>query len=147
MYAFLRERSGSCQDWPIAVTTTQNDYVARVQAIWRAYERHGVAGMRDVAGPDVEWVPFSGGGRVLKGQAGLDEWSERAEIRASVHGFEPYGDCVLVHGSLRVFREGGFLDVQPSWVFFFRGDRLTRAVAYATRQEALAAIAEYSGNA
>ena len=118
-----------------------------MRAIWRAYERQGVEGLRELAGPDVEWIPYSGGGKVHAGPAGLLEWSEQAEIRASVHGYETYGPCVLVHGSLRVFREGGFLDIQPSWVFFFREDRLIRAVAYATREEALTAITEYRARA
>jgi hypothetical protein len=99
--------------------------------------------VRRLVGPDVEWVPYSGGGEVLAGADALGAWSEKAEIRASVHGYETYGSCVLVHGSLRVFREAGFLDVQPSWVYFFHGERLVRAVAYGTRQEALAAIAEF----
>ncbi len=60
-----------------------------------------------------------------------------------MHGFETHGSCVLAHGSLRTFRDGGFVDVQPSWVYFFEGQRLLRCVGYATREEALAAIAEY----
>jgi hypothetical protein len=139
----LHGSSAPCEDHPIATTSTPNDYEARVRAIWRAYEREGVEGVRRLVGPDVEWVPYSGGGQVLEGADALGAWSEKAEIRASVHGYETYGPCVLVHGSLRVFRDAGFLDVQPSWVYFFRGERLVRAVAYATRQEALAAISEF----
>jgi ketosteroid isomerase-like protein len=123
---------------------TGNDHVEQVRALWKAYERDGVAGVRELVGPDVEWVPYSGGGEVLEGADALDAFSERHEIRTTVHGFEAHGSCVLVHGSLRIFRAGGFLDVQPSWVYFFRGERLVRAAAYATRQEALAAIAEYA---
>jgi hypothetical protein len=103
--------------------------------------------VRRLAGPDVEWVPYSGNGEVLADTDALGAWSEKAEIRASVHGYETYGPCVLVHGSLRVFREAGFLDVQPSWVYFFRGEQLVRSVAYGTRQEALAAIAEFRSSA
>ena len=127
----------------IATTPAQHDYEAQVRAIWAAYQRDGVQGMRELVGPAVEWVPYSGGGRVLAGSDALDAFDSKAQIRASVHGYETYGPCVLVHGSLRVFREGGFLDVQPSWVYFFRDDRLVRAVAFATRQEALAAIAAF----
>ena len=53
------------------------------------------------------------------------------------HTFERHGDCVVVHGSLRRFREGGFLDVQPSWVLFYREGRLVAATAYASRAEAI----------
>jgi ketosteroid isomerase-like protein len=139
----LHSPSRSCQDPPIAAMA-EHDHVEQVRALWKAYERDGVAGMRRLVGPDVEWVPYSGGGTVLEGPDALDAFSERHEIRTTVHGFEAHGSCVLVHGSLRVFRAGGFLDVQPSWVYFFAGGRLVRAVAYATRQEALAAIEEFS---
>ena len=66
------------------------------------------------------------------------------EISITVHGFERHGSCVLAHGSLRTFREGGFYDVQPSWVYFFRAGRLRRCVGYATREEALSAIRAYA---
>jgi hypothetical protein len=41
---------------------------------------------------------------------------------------------------MRVFRDGGFVDTQPSWVYFFRDERLVRAVSFASREEALEAI-------
>ena len=132
------------KDRHIDRASLQHANEARVRAIWAAYEREGVAGMRPLVGPDVAWVPYSGGGQVIEGVDALSAYDERAEIRATVHGFETHGCCVLVHGSLRVFRDGGFLDVQPSWVYFFREDRLLRAVAYPTRQEALAAITAFS---
>ncbi len=131
------------QDGHIRQTPAQHDQEAQVRALWSAYERDGVSGMRALVGPDVEWVPYSGGGQVIDGIDALGEFDEKAEIRVTVHGFETHGPCVLVHGSLRVFRESGFMDVQPSWVHFFRGERLVRAVAFATRQEALAAIGEF----
>ena len=59
------------------------------------------------------------------------------------HEFERHGECVLVHGSLRRFRDGGFLDVQAAWVYFFRGGRIVAGTAFASRAEALAAIAEH----
>lgn len=103
--------------------------------------------MRALVGPDVEWVPYSGGGQVIEGTDALGAFDEQAEIRVTVHGFESHGSCVVVHGSLRVFREGGFMDVQPTWVYFFREERLVRAVAYATRQDALDAIGDFEPGA
>jgi hypothetical protein len=47
---------------------------------------------------------------------------------------------------MRRFSDGGFVDVQPSWVYFFRDGRLTRAVAYTSREDALAAIDEYGSS-
>ena len=58
----------------------------------------------------------------------------------TVHSFEEHGPCVLAHGSMRTFREGGFADVQPSWVYFFRDGVLVRGAGYATREAALEAI-------
>ena len=73
-------------------------------------------------------------------------WSrsrQRSRVSATAHRFEQHGECVLAHGSLRMFRESGFVDVQPSWVYFFRGGRLLRCVGYGTREDALRAIASF----
>jgi ketosteroid isomerase-like protein len=142
----LHQRRACCEDAPIAAHV-QHDYETRVRAIWAAYKRDGVAGVREVVEPGVEWVPYSGGGQVLEGADALGAFTERNELRATMHGFETRGSCVLVHGSLRVFRAGGFLDVQPSWVYFFRDGRLVRVVAFGTRQEALTAIADFGATA
>jgi ketosteroid isomerase-like protein len=124
--------------------TVDQELVAQVRAIWAAYARGGFEALRRVVSPDVEWVPLAYEVPVPAD----DFWGEFARARAdsvsaTVHGFETHGPCVLAHGSLRTFRDGGFVDVQPSWVYFFRGRRLIRCVGYATREAALAAIAEY----
>ena len=54
---------------------------------------------------------------------------------------------MLAHGSLRMFRESGFVDVQPSWVYFFRAGRLLRCVGYGTREDALRGIAKFESEA
>jgi hypothetical protein len=120
------------------------DYEARVRTIWAAFERDGVAGMRPYVDDDAEWIPSDGTG-VIRGFDALAEyWRTTAHLRSVVpHAWERHGDCVLVHGSLRRFRDGGFVDTQPSWVYFFRGEKLERAVAFATRDQAMAAIAEH----
>jgi ketosteroid isomerase-like protein len=120
------------------------DPVEQVRAIWSAYARGGVDALREVVPDDVEWVPL-GEDRHIPPDEFWGSWMRRhaEEISITVHGYERHGDCVLAHGSLRTFREGGFFDVQPSWVYFFRADRLRRCVGYATREEALAAISAY----
>jgi ketosteroid isomerase-like protein len=117
------------------------DYEERVRRMWAAFERDGIAGMREYVDDDVEWTPSSGGA-TIRGFAGLcDYWASHASERTVVpHAWEQHGECVLVHGSMRMFRDGGFVDTQPSWVYFFRDGRLRRAIAYASREEALAAI-------
>jgi ketosteroid isomerase-like protein len=119
------------------------DYEQVVRRLWDAYEREGVQGLRRYVDDDVEWTPS--GGQTFRGVDALDQYARTLGPHRSAvpHGWERHGECVLVHGSLRTFRDGGFVDVQPSWVYFFRDGRLRRATAYASREEALAAIAEH----
>jgi ketosteroid isomerase-like protein len=120
------------------------DYEDRVRRMWAAFEREGVTGMRPYLDDDVEWTPSNGGG-ILRGMAELEEYWRAHGARQSVipHAWEQHGACVLVHGSMRMFRDGGFVDTQPSWVYFFRGEKLVRGVAYSSREDALAAIEAY----
>jgi hypothetical protein len=121
------------------------DPVALVRSIWSAYASGGVDAVAALVGHDVEWVPLSEGHAVPSDQIFGEGGRERASrLSATAHRFEAHGECVLAHGSLRTFRESGFVDVQPSWVYFFRGGRLVRCVGYGTREDALRAIAEYS---
>jgi ketosteroid isomerase-like protein len=126
----------------LVAPATSIELEAQVRALWDAYRRGGVDAVAEVVGRDVEWRPAgaSGEGDVW------GEWGRRHAERVSpvLHGLERHGDCVLARGSLRIFREGGFVDVQPSWAYFFRDGRLVRAVGYLSRAEALAAIREFS---
>jgi ketosteroid isomerase-like protein len=120
------------------------DYEERVRKMWDAFQRDGIAGMRPYVEDDVEWTP-SEGDEPLRG---FDElvayWDANASKQSVVaHAWERYGDCVLVHGSLRMFRDGGFVDTQPSWVYFFSDGKLRRGVAYTSREDALAAIEQH----
>jgi hypothetical protein len=116
------------------------DPVVLVRSIWSAYASGGIDAVNRLVGDDVEWVPLAAGRSLSDEQ--LREHNRR--VSATAHGFETHGECVLAHGSLRTFRESGFVDVQPSWVYFFRDGRLLRCVGYGTREEALRAIAEFS---
>lgn len=126
-------------------TAAQTEPVAHVRAIWAAHARGGVDAMRRVAGDDVEWIPLSETAPVPKDEF-WGEWGRRRteQVSVTVHGYEQHGACVLVHGSMRTFREGGFIDEQPSWAYFFAGGRLVRSAGYATREEALAAISRFA---
>jgi hypothetical protein len=113
--------------------------------MWDAYQRNGVPGLARYADDDTEWC-FSEEGPRVRGLDALAEHlrSGTAPRSAVAQAWEQHGDAVLVHGSLRTFRDGGFVDVQPTWVYFFRDDRLVRAVAYRSRDAATAAIAEHA---
>jgi ketosteroid isomerase-like protein len=117
------------------------DYEDQVRQMWAAFDRAGVAGIREWVDDEVEWTPM-GGDEPLRGFAALEAyWQANGSARSIVpHAWEQHGDCVLVHGSMRVFRDGGFVDTQPSWVYFFREGKLVRGVAFASRDDALAAI-------
>ena len=122
------------------------DYEQRVRDIWEAYARDGVAGLRGLVDDDVEWTLSSG--HTVRGLDALAEHlaSGGQHQAALPHSWEQHGECVLVHGSLRTFRDGGFVDTQPSWVYFFRGGRLLRAVSYGSRAAALAAIERHAAS-
>jgi hypothetical protein len=120
------------------------DLVTRVRSMWDAYHRDGVPGLARYADDETEWT-LSEGSTVR----GLDALAETLHTGAAprsavAQAWEAHGEAVLVHGSLRTFRDGGFVDVQPSWVYFFRDDRLIRVVAFASRDAAIAAIAEHA---
>jgi ketosteroid isomerase-like protein len=119
---------------------TAVDYQERVRRIWTAFERDGIAGLRGLIDDDVEWAPSTG--TALRGFDALaDYWRAHGASQSVVpYAWEQHGECVLMHGSLRVFRDGGFVDTQPSWVYFFRDGRLRRAAAFTSREAALAAI-------
>ena len=116
--------------------------VERARSFWDALESDGIEGLRGLVTDDVEWRPWGNHGRPLRRLDQIAEW-HRAQ-HAVVHQWENIGECALASGSLRVFRSGGFLDVQPTWVFFFRDERLQRATCYATREEALSAVEAYA---
>jgi len=122
------------------------DPVAQVRAIWAAYARGGVEALRRVVEPDVEWLPLTHD-RPLAGDAFWEQWAphRHERVSATVQRYEERDGCVLAHGSLRTFREGGFVDVQPTWGYFFSEGRLVRCGCYPTREDALRAIAEHHG--
>ena len=118
--------------------------------MWAAYARGGVDAMHAVVGDaPVEWIPLgaraSPSRRRSSGASGAGAQSEQVQV--TVHSFEEHGPCVLAHGSMRTFREGGFADVQPSWVYFFRDGVLVRGAGYPTREAALEAISRFRAEA
>jgi hypothetical protein len=116
--------------------------IEQVRAIWAAYARGGVEAMHAAVGDaPVEWVPL-GAEEPVPPEEFWGAWGRRQTEHVSVtlHSFEEHGPCVLAHGSMRTFREGGFADVQPSWIYFFRDGVLVRGAGYPTREAAMEAI-------
>jgi hypothetical protein len=120
--------------------------VERARAVWDALESNALEPLRPLVAEDVEWRPWGNHGRPLSGPDQIVAWHRAQSVAPGgsshvVHRWETIGDCALASASLRVFRTGGFLDVQPTWAFVFRDERLQRATCYATHEEALAAVA------
>ena len=110
--------------------------------MWAAYARGGVDAMHRAVGDTlVEWIPL-GADEPVPHEQFWGDWGRRQteQVSVTVHSFEEHGSCVVAHGSMRTFSEGGFADVQPSWVYFFRDGELVRGAGYATREEALTAV-------
>jgi ketosteroid isomerase-like protein len=121
-----------------------SDHVDYVRRLWRAFERQGLEAMLALTPPDVVWEPLRGSGRLLRShedlRAHFDEQKRAGRSQeARVYTFEPVGPHVVVSGSLRDVEPHGFRESQPTWVYFFRGGRLVRAVGYPGEAEARAA--------
>ena len=116
--------------------------IEQVRALWAAYARGGVDAMHAQVGEAaVEWIP-TGAREPVPPEQFWGDWGRRQVEQQSVtiHSLEEHGPCVIAHGSLRTFHEGGFADVQPSWVYFFRDGVLVRAAGYPTREAAIEAV-------
>ena len=123
--------------------------VEQVRALWAAYARGGVDAMHaEVGEAAIEWIP-TGAREPVPQEQFWGDWGRRLNEQQSVtiHSLEEHGSCVIAHGSLRTFHEGGFADVQPSWVYFFRDGVLVRGAGYPTREQALAAAAAWKPGA
>ena len=82
---------------------------------------------------DVEFAPYIGEGRVLRGPDEVrafyrGQLESGTVLTARPSTIEEYGDEVVVNGSLRVLRPaGGFAESQISWTYRFRDGRLQEA--------------------
>lgn len=122
-----------------------------LRVVMEAFERldeHGVEAavehLLDHAHPDVEFYPYMGAGKVLRGPDEVRAfYRSQLEMGTSLvarpSGFEDCGDEVLVNGSLRVVQPtGGFAESQLSWTYRFRDGRL-QEVRGGPRRPAVAA--------
>jgi anti-sigma B factor antagonist len=120
--------------------------VELVRDLWRAHETGGLDAFCAVAGEDVVWQPHIAGGRIFRSTSELrDAMEALAEqgirYEPQLHDLEQHGDVVLVHGVLRVSNNGSFDETPMHWAYHFRCGRLSRQTTYASREEALEALA------
>lgn len=124
----------------------QDSKIRQVRRIWEAVDDGGLEAALQLTEPDVEWVPHTAGGRVLTSQELLDFFGDFKGER-QVSGSRLYSisleapDTVLASGSFRLRGGGGIAEFQIHFVYRFEGDRLVRGSTYATRADALDAIA------
>ncbi len=121
------------------------DLKIAVERLWRAFVTGGLADALDLVDDDVEWAPATAEGLVLHGRDELLAWSEENRLRgrrldAQIYALEQRGDAVVVAAHLRVSENGAESLHQVHWVYRFTDGRLRRADAFATREEALAAL-------
>jgi ketosteroid isomerase-like protein len=127
---------------------SEQSQVRLVRRLWEAVQEGGLEAGLALTDPDVEWVPHAAGGRVLTSRELLDFFAEfegeRHVVEARVYSVEAEGDAVLASGSLRLKGGGGIVEFTIHVAYEFQEGRLVRVTTYATRAEALDAIARRS---
>jgi ketosteroid isomerase-like protein len=127
---------------------SEQGQVRLVRRLWEAVQEGGLEAGLALTDPDVEWVPHAAGGRVLTSRELLDFFAEfegeRHVVEARVYSVEAEGDAVLASGSLRLKGGGGIVEFTIHVAYEFQEGRLVRVTTYATRAEALDAIARRS---
>jgi anti-anti-sigma factor len=120
--------------------------VQLVRDLWRAHETGGLDAFFAAAGEDVVWQPFLTGDRVFRSTTEVREAmsalaEEGIRYEPQLHDLEQHGSVVLVHGALRVSKNGRFDETPLHWAYHFRDGRLQRQSTYASREDALEAVA------
>ena len=122
--------------------------VRLVRRLWEAAYESGLEAALKLTDPDVEWVPHAAGGRVLTSRELLDFFAEfqgERLVEARLYSMSVEGDAVLASGSFRLKGGGAISEFQIHIVYEFAGERLVRGATYATRADALDAIARAGG--
>jgi ketosteroid isomerase-like protein len=123
--------------------------VRLVRRLWEVLSESGLEAAFALTEPDMEWVPHAAGGRVLTSQELLaffnDFQGEQHISEARLYSVGMEADTVLASGSFRLRGGGGISDFQIHVVYEFEDERLVRASTYATKADALDAIARAAG--
>lgn len=127
----------------------QESQVRLVRRLWEAVAESGLEAGLALTEPDVEWVPHAAGGRVLTSRELIQFFEgfqgERHIAEARLYSVGMEGDAVLASGSFRLKGGGGISEFQIHFVYEFDEGRLVRGSTYATRADALEAIARGPG--
>jgi hypothetical protein len=123
--------------------------IDQVREMWTAYARGGVAAMHAVVGDaPVEWIPLGRTEPVPPSEFWASGAGERASrCRSPCTPSRNTGRACSRTGACAGFREGGFSDGQPSWVYFFHDGVFVRGASFPTREAALEAISRFRAEA
>lgn len=108
-----------------------------VRSLWEAFLDGGAPAMAELVPDQVEWMPLGPGGRILRGTREMREfWAGRPYPPPHSVEFSELGDDVLVH--VESSPPGGIEEPSDAWaVYHFEGDRLTQAISFADRAQAV----------
>ena len=119
--------------------------VKLVRRLWEAVADNGLEAGFALTEPDMEWIPHAAGGRVLTSEELLaffrEFQGEQHITEARLYSAEQEGDAILASGSFRLKGGGGISDFQIHIAYEFEDERLVRATTYATKADAVDAIA------
>ena len=116
------------------MTPAEQQNLRLVRRLWATADQNPEASRHpffEIAHEDVEMQLYMAGGRVLRGQrafVGFLAGHPDVKVKATAHRFECAGDDVVVHGWVRVQRDGGFAESQLKWTYTFRDGLVSRLV-------------------
>jgi ketosteroid isomerase-like protein len=111
--------------------------LTRVKKAWKRLEdeghERGMEALFEHCHPDCVFRPAASRGEVLRGVDTAraffrNQRNAGGDIRVSAYSFREKGDCIEVHGWIRLIRpEGGMADSQGRWVYRFSDGRIVQA--------------------
>jgi anti-anti-sigma factor len=114
--------------------------VVEVRRLWKVWQRDGIEALTESVPDDVEWQPYSAGGRRLSSTRELrDFFTNRVDevLTAElfdVEAVEP--DAVIATGVLRRETARATSATQVAWLYCFEHGRLRRASGHSSSAEA-----------
>jgi DNA-binding NarL/FixJ family response regulator len=116
-----------------------------VHRMWTRYLNWDLDGLLAEAAPDAVWQPFDG--REMTSWEELRKFLDERRaagrvVDARAYAVEPYGNGLIVTGTVAVRGPGAVDETEFHWVFCFRGGKVALAAGFARREEALRTIRE-----
>lgn len=130
------ELTGFDQRLPVQVGRGKVEYV---RALWEAFLDGGPPAMADMVPDQVEWMPWGANGRILRGTREMREfWAGKPYPLPDAINFSELGGDVLVHVEMPPAAVP-LAGRRELWsLYHFEGDRLTQAITFPDRRQALA---------